>query len=78
MLVIALYCISYALRARPSLERASPYRERARRRGGAARSQSAGRDEKLVPDIYLTLPGSSDAPRPEVSTADSLRNMIRI
>lgn len=59
------------MRARPPLERASPYRERARRRGGAARSQSAGRDEKLVPDIYLTIPGCSDAPRPEVSTADS-------
>lgn len=31
---------------------------------------SAARDEKLVPDIYLTIPGSTDAPRPEVSAVD--------
>lgn len=61
------------------LERAS-HRECARARGEGAgpRGVSAARDEKLVPDIYLTIPGSSDAPRPEVSTADSLRNMIRL
>ncbi|KAL3060246.1 hypothetical protein OYC64_014752 [Pagothenia borchgrevinki] len=41
---------------------------------GGARGVSAARDEKLVPDIYLTIPGSSDAP--DVCTADSLRNII--
>lgn len=37
---------------------------------------SAAKDEKLVPDIYLTLPGSSDAPRSEVFTADSLMSRL--
>lgn len=50
----------------------------ARGEGAGPRGVSAARDEKLVPDIYLTIPGSSDAPRPDVSTADSLRNMIRV
>ncbi|KAG7242024.1 hypothetical protein INR49_024069 [Caranx melampygus] len=38
---------------------------------GPRGASNAARDEKLVPDIYLTLPGSSDAPRPEAFTADS-------
>lgn len=33
--------------------------------GAGPRGVSAARDVKLVPDIYLTLPGSSEAPRPE-------------
>lgn len=50
-------------------------------RGGGAGPRGvsrAARDEKLVPDIYLTIPGSADAPLPEVFTADSLRNMNRV
>lgn len=39
-------------------------------KGAGPRGVSAARDEKLVPDIYLTIPGSTDAPRPEVSAVD--------
>lgn len=38
----------------------APPRERARAEGAGPRGVSAARDEKLVPDIYLTLPGSTD------------------
>lgn len=55
--------------ARPRRERAA-IRERARVEGAGPRGVSAARDEKLVPDIYLTIPGSTDAPRSEVSAVD--------
>lgn len=45
--------------------RARMSRGRARSEGAGPRGVSAGRDEKLVPDIYLTIPGSSDAHRPD-------------
>lgn len=53
--------------ARAPRERAS-LRECARVEGAGPRG---ARDEKLVPDIYLTLPGSTDAPRPGVSAVRS-------
>lgn len=43
--------------------------------GAGPRGVSAARDEKLVPDIYLTIPGSSDAPRPGFSAAYKRMNM---
>ncbi|XP_008430883.2 tyrosine-protein phosphatase non-receptor type 3 isoform X1 [Poecilia reticulata] len=43
--------------------------------GAGPRGVTAARDVKLVPDIYLTLPGLSDAPRPELLAADSLKDI---
>lgn len=72
-----LYCLLlYALRARaPGSARPGVS---ARGEGAGPRGVSAGRDEKLVPDIYLTIPGCCDAPRPEVSTANCPRSMSRV
>lgn len=65
-------------RARPwKCERARPP-ARKHGKGAGPRWDGAARDEKLVPDIYLTIPGSPDAPRPEIYTADGLRIMGRI
>ncbi|XP_016528915.1 tyrosine-protein phosphatase non-receptor type 3 isoform X3 [Poecilia formosa] len=43
--------------------------------GAGPRGVTAARDVKLVPDIYLTLPGLSDAPRPELLAADTLKDI---
>lgn len=43
--------------------------------GAGPRGVTAARDVKLVPDIYLTLPGFSDAPRPELLAADTLKDI---
>ncbi|MEQ2290214.1 hypothetical protein AMECASPLE_001172 [Ameca splendens] len=46
--------------------------------GAGPRGVTAARDVKLVPDIYLTLPGLSDAPRPEFLTADTLEDITSV
>ncbi|XP_054903710.1 tyrosine-protein phosphatase non-receptor type 3 isoform X2 [Poeciliopsis prolifica] len=43
--------------------------------GAGPRGVTAARDVKLVPDIYLTLPGLPDAPRPELLAADALKDI---
>lgn len=70
----SMLSVSNALRA-PIRRVSACERARTRGEGAGPRGVGAARDGKLVPDIYLTLPGSPDAPRPEIYTADTLREI---
>jgi len=60
-----MFWLCIALHIFPLLCARAPYIGSAHGEGAGPREVSAARDEKLVPDIYRTIPGSSDAPRPE-------------
>lgn len=72
--ILLIVCVAFSMSAR------SPWSAHST---GSALAEGAGprgvcgaaRDEKLVPDIYLTIPGSSDWTRAEAFTADTQKSM---